>query len=90
MRYGFKLNDRWVRYDTTSLYRGHEIGLFGYYTKGEPIWMAAVDGDTVGYRSTAIAASDMAQRRIDELIARQQVLAQVEVLEAAIQKAKAE
>jgi vancomycin permeability regulator SanA len=88
MRYGFKLNDRWVRYDTVSLYRNHEIGLYGYYSKGEPIWMAAVDGDTVGYAPTAIAASDMAQRRIDELLARAQVLAQVEVLEEAIKKAR--
>jgi hypothetical protein len=66
MHYGFKLNDRWVRYDTVSMYKGHEIGLWGYYTKGEPIWMAAVDGETVGYYPTAIVASDCAQKRIDE------------------------
>jgi hypothetical protein len=65
MNYAFRLNDRLVRYNHVTLYRGHEIGIYSYYTKGVLTWMAHVDGQTVGYYESLGAAIDAAQKKID-------------------------
>ena len=65
MKYAFRLNDRLVRYNHVTLYRGHEIGIYSYYARGVLTWVAHVDGDTVGYYDSLGAAIDAGQRKID-------------------------
>lgn len=65
MRYAFRLNDRWVRYDHVTEYRGHEIGIYSYFSKGLCTWMAHIDGQTVGYYESMGQALERAQGKID-------------------------
>lgn len=65
MKYAFRLNDRLVRYDQVTEYRGHEIGIYSYYSKGVLTWMAHVDGATMGYYDSLGSAIESSQRHID-------------------------
>jgi hypothetical protein len=66
MKYAFKLNDRVTRYDQVHLYQGHEIGLYGYFSKGEWTVMAHIDGDTRGYYENFDKAIDACKEHIED------------------------
>ena len=65
MKYTFPYNGRMTRYDHVTLYRGYEIGVYSYHTKGILTWMAHINGQTNGYYDSLGEALEKAQQRID-------------------------